>query len=121
MVLCQIYVNDSNKTLYPINVYGKKKVRIVKIDLRSTNLTTGNPAYYLIRIQSDILRLPYGNYPYLVLNTNPAYQIGNIHGDLEFNVNFVGNLDIEIINHDTGISPTYFIDMVLYLDIQDAE
>jgi hypothetical protein len=121
MVLCQVYLTSSNPTLYDISVYGKKKVRIIKIDFRATNIVSGNPAYYTIRLVSSILRVPLGNMPSLMFNTNPAYQVGNIHGNIEFDCNFNGKLDFEIFDNDTGQRPIYFSEMILYLDITDAE
>lgn len=119
MVLCQVYATSSNPTLYNVGVFGKKKVKIVKIDFKATNIITSNPAYYNIRLASNILRYRYGNNPNIMFNTNPAYQVGNIHGDLEFTANFVGNLDLEIFDNDTGQHPIYFTEMTLLLDIQD--
>jgi hypothetical protein len=123
MVLCQVYVNNADvnpSNLYTINVFGKKKVKIVKIDFKAVNLQNA-PVYYNIQLQSNILRLPYGNVPYYTFKTNPNEQIGNIHSDVEFIANFNGNLDLKVVNKDTNDVPLYFVDMVLSLDISDAE
>jgi len=119
MVLCQVYVNAATPNLYNINVFGKKKVKIVKIDYRAAN--AGNPVYHSVRLLSSILRVQYSNVPYFMFHSNPAYQIDNIHGDLEMICNFNGNLDIELFDNDTNARPQYFVDMILQLDITDAE
>jgi hypothetical protein len=109
-------ITDPEKTLYNVNLFGKKKVKIVKIDYMYSAGTDK-----MIGIKSDILRIPYGNIPYFVFSTNSSFQVGNIHSDLEFETNFVGNLDLEIIDTLTDYAPLAFVKMCLTLDIQNAE
>ncbi len=114
MVLCQIYTADASPQLYAINVFGKKKVKIVKLDY----LCTGTDK--IIALKSSILRLPYGNAPYFVFASNPTHQVGNVHSDLELSCNFNGNFDLEVLDTATGAQPAGFQKLCLTLDISDA-
>jgi len=115
MVLCQVYTTDATSQLYTINVFGKKKVKIVKIDY----IWTGTDK--IIVLKSNILRVPYGNAPYFMFANNSNHQVGNVHADLEFDCNFSGNLDLEVIDMATGTQPAGFVKLCLSLDITDAE
>lgn len=118
MVLCQIFITEPIpiNLLIPIGVYGRKKVKIVKID----NVYTTN-ADRVIQLQSNILRVPYGNVPYLTFCTNPTHQVSNISDSMVFDANLNGNLDLSIINTATGIPPSGFTSFMMLLDITDFE
>lgn len=115
MVLCQVYTESAAPQLYNINVFGKKKVKIVKMDYM---YTAGDR---MIGLRSNILRMPYGNVPYFIFVNNPNHQVGNIHSDLEFEANFNGNLDLEIFDVTTNAAPAGFQRLCLTLDITDIE
>ena len=118
MVLCQVVINQANynEKLYPINVFGQKKIKLLKIDYSYTGSTV-----YFLQIRSNILRIPTGNSPYLVLVNNPNYQIGNIHNEIEWNANINGNLDLDIVEFSTQATPAGFVQLVLTFDISDND
>ena len=117
MVLCQIVISDANYNLYPINIFGNnKRVKIIKIDYRYT----AGGSDKIIYIESNILRVPYSNFPYFCFSANSNHQIGNINGEIIFDdVNFNGNLDLRICDYDTKAVPTNFTTLVLTIDITD--
>jgi hypothetical protein len=116
MVLCQIVISDPAYNLYPINIFGNKKVKIIKLDYRYT----AGGSDKIIYIESNILRVPYSNFPYFCFSANSNHQIGNINGDIEFeDVAINGNLDLRIMDYDTRAVPTNFTTLVLILDISD--
>lgn len=115
MVLCQIYSADATSQLYAINVFGRKRVKIVKIEY----MQAGGATDKIIALKSSVLRLPYGNAPYFVFATNPNHQVGNIHSDLETNCDFNGNFDLEVLDTATGAQPAGFSKICLTLDIKD--
>ena len=62
MVLCQIVVNSATYSLYAINTFGRKNIKLLRIDYRF-----GVGADKLIYLESNILRLPLSNFPFFVL------------------------------------------------------
>lgn len=116
MVLCQIIVDQAGTKLYPINVYGKRKVKICRVDYRQ--VANNDRTIYL---ESNILRLPYGNFPYFTMMTNNSQQVSNIHSDLEFECNFNGNLDISVKDIETLANANGFIMLILTLDLSFVE
>ena len=114
MVLCQIYTTDATAQTYAINVFGKKKVKIVKIDYL---FTAGGDK--IIALKSNFLRIPYGNAPYFMFANNSNYQISHIQGNLELECNFNGNFDLEVLDTATNAIPAGFIKICLTLDITD--
>ena len=113
MVLCQIYTLDATAQTYTINVFGRKRVKIAKLDY----LCTGTDK--IVALKSNFLRMPYGNAPYFVFATNPNHQVGSIHSDLELVCDFNGNFDLEILDTATNAAPAGFGKICLTLDIQD--
>lgn len=118
MVLCQIFITEPIpiNLLIPIGVFGRKKLKIVRIDYA---YTANNDK--VIQLQSNILRVPYGNVPYLTMSTNPNHQISNISDNMIFDVQLAGNLDLSIINAATGGPPSGFTSFMMLLDITDFE
>ena len=118
MVLCQVVVTQANfnDKLYPINVFGQKKIRLLKIDYSYTGSTV-----YFIQIRSNILRIPTGNSPFLLFVNNPNYQTGNISNHIEWNSNLNGNLDLDIVEFTTQLTPAGFVQLVLTFDISDND
>ena len=116
MVLCQIIVDQVGSKLYPINIYGKKKVKICRVDYRQQ--ANNDKTIYL---ESNILRLPYGNFPYFTMMSNPNHQISNVHSDLEFQCDFNGNLDIAVKDIETLASANGFVLLILTIDISNVE
>lgn len=118
MVLCQILVNNPNYNLYPINVFGRKKVKIVRLDYRYTAGGNDKTLY----MESNILRLPISNFPYFLFSANTAHQVSNINGELIFDdVNFNGNLDLRFVDAEASAVPTNFVNLILTLDITEYE
>lgn len=116
MVLCQIYTTDATAQTYAINVFGRKKVKIVKVDYLCTGIDK------IVSLKSNFLRIPIGNYPNFCFATNPNHQVGNIHSDLEFETkDFNGNFDLEILDTSNNSQPAGFAKLVLTLDITDTE
>lgn len=116
MVLCQLLITDPSIRSYCINTYGRKRVQILKLDYRYT----AGGSDKIIVLQSNILRLPLSNYPWFAFSPNNAHQIGNLHGDIVFDdVNIDGNLDLNILDFDTGAAPANFTTMIITLDITD--
>lgn len=114
MVLCQVIVDIAERHLYPINVFGRKKVRICKVDYQYS-ADNGE----IIYLESDILRLPLGNFPYFTFVPVGTYQVGNIHSDMELICDFNGNLDITVRDWVTRDIASDFELLVLTLDITD--
>jgi hypothetical protein len=113
MVLCQIYTTTALNNLLSVGISGRKKVRIVRIDYTGT-------ANASIQLQSNILRVPYGNVPWFTFSSNPNHQIGNIHNEIEFvDVNLNGNLDVSVVDATTGNAPAGFTALMMLLDITD--
>lgn len=116
MVLCQLLITDPSIKSYVINSFGRKRVQILKLDYRYT----AGGADKIIVLQSSNLRLPLSNYPYFAFSPNNAHQIGNLHGDIVFDdVTFDGNLELNILDYDTGAAPANFTTMIITLDITD--
>lgn len=111
MVLCQVYTTTALNNLLSIGISGHKKVKIIRIDYAGTSA--------VIQLQSNILRVPYGNTPWLTINTNAAYQISNIHDDIEFDTYINGNLDLNIVDVNGG-APAGFSSLSMLLEINDA-
>ena len=59
MVLSQIVINSPNYSLYAINTFGRKNIKLLRIDYR---FNVG--ADKLIYLESNILRLPLSNFPF---------------------------------------------------------
>ena len=75
----------------------------------------------MIYLESNILRIPTGNFPYLIFMTDPAQQMSNIHSDISFDCELNGNLDIAVYDKETLQVPDGFSLLVLTLDISDRE
>ena len=120
MVLCNIYItagsfiNASTPTLVQTNVFGRKKVKILKIDYVENSVTDK-----MIQIQSNFLRIPYGNSPWLQFTNNAVRQIGNIHNDIIFETDMNGNMDIFLFDVVNNSFPLGFLYMSILLDITD--
>lgn len=116
MVLCQVYTATALNNLLSIGINGHKKIRIVRIDYA---YTAGNDK--VVQLQSNILRIPYGNTQWFTMSTNPNHQISNIHDGIEFDTYINGNLDLSIVDVATGVAPVGFTSLSMLLDINDAE
>ena len=118
MVLCQIYTTDATAQTYAINVFGRKKVKIVKVDY----VYTAGGTDKIVALKSNFLRIPLGNYPNFCFATNPNNQVGNVHSELELEVkDFNGNIDLEVLDTATNTQPAGFTKLCLSLDITDIE
>jgi hypothetical protein len=118
MVLCQVVINDASITNYNLNLFGRKKVRLVKIDYRYS----AGGSDKLVVIQSDQLRLPYSNYPFLVFSANTNHQVSNIHSDIVFyDVVLDGSLSLRVLDYETGVAPSNLQFLVLLFDIYDYD
>ena len=118
MVLCQIYTTDATAQTYAINLFGRKKVKIVKVDY----VFTAGGSDKIIALKSNFLRLAFGNYSNFCFASNSVHQIGNIHSDLELDTkDFNGNFDLEVLDVATNVQPIGFLKLVLSLDITDSE
>jgi hypothetical protein len=114
MVLCQVIISNPAVTYYPININGRNKVQILKIDYRYS----AGGIDKLAVIQSDQLRLPFSNYPYFTFSANVNHQVSNISGDIVFeDVVIDGRLNLQILDYETGVAPTNFQFLVLTLNI----
>ena len=115
MVLCQIVINSATYSLYAINTFGRKNIKLLRIDYRF-----GVGADKLIYLESNILRLPLSNFPFFVFSSNSSHQVGNINGNIEFeDTTLNGNFDLRICDYATRLEPTDFVQLVLTLDITD--
>jgi hypothetical protein len=114
MVLCQVIISNPAVTYYPININGRNKVQILKIDYRYS----AGGSDKLAVIQSDHLRLPFSNYPYFTFSANVNHQVSNISGDIVFeDVVIDGSLNLQILDYETGAAPTNFQFLVLTMNI----
>jgi hypothetical protein len=114
MVLCQVIISNPAVTYYPININGRNKVQILKIDYRYS----AGGVDKLVVIKSDHLRLPFSNYPYFTFSANVNHQVSNISGDIVFDdVEIDGNFNLQIIDYETGVAPTNFQFLVLTMNI----
>jgi hypothetical protein len=118
MVLVQIVINDASVQYYNVNVFGRKRVKLIKIDYRYS----AGGADKLVVIQSDQLRLPFSNYPYFVFCANTNHQISNIHSDIVFDdVVLDGSLNLRIVDYETGVAPPNLQFLVLLFEITDFD
>ncbi len=118
MVLVQVVINDASITNYNLNVFGRKRVRLVKIDYRYS----AGGADKLVVIKSNQLRLPYSNYPFFVFCANTNHQVSNIHSDIVFqDVVIDGSLNLQILDYETGAAPTNLQFLVLLFEITDFD
>jgi hypothetical protein len=115
MVLCQILIAQPVYNLYAINTFGRKKVKLIRIDYRYG----AGGQDKMIYIESNILRVPLSNFPYFLFSANNNHQIGNINGGIEFDCDINGNLDLRICDYATKAEPADFVQLVLTLDITD--
>lgn len=120
MVLCQVIVRNAQPQLYQIGIYGRKKVRLCRLDYRY-DAAPGDDPNQALYLHSDILRLPFGNFPYFAFMPVSAYQVSNIHSDMEFVCDFNGNLDIAVRRVTDNAVTTILGILILTLDISDVE
>lgn len=122
MVLAQIYLVAADfanglPALYQLNAWGQKHIVLLGLSY----VQTAGSSVKAIGLQSNMLRVNRGPYPYFIFSTQQAnFIISPGQTDIRFESNLNGNLDINLIDLSTKALPADFVSCILYLDIQDV-
>ena len=120
MVLAQIYLQAADfangiSTLYQLNAWGQKHIVLLGISY----VQTAGASTKTIGLQSNLLRVNCGPYPYFIFSTQQSnFVISPGQTDIRFESNMSGNLDINLVDLATNAFPANFVSCILYLDIQ---
>ena len=121
MVLTQIYLQaadfaNGNPSLYQINTWGQKHIVLLGISYVQTNAATTKT----IGLQSNLLRVTRGPFPYFIFSTAQSnFIVSPGQTDIAFDSNVNGNLDLNLVDVATNAFPANFVSCIVYLDVQD--
>jgi len=135
MVLCNIVVKltdgtPGNVISYPININGRKRVKICNISYLESGAVNK-----LIQIRSSVLRMPHGNVSntvgatpatgsnnFITFSSQPAHNVANICSDMNFICDFNGFIDIQLVDVYGSVNLAgSFQAMSITMDITDDD
>jgi hypothetical protein len=116
MVLVQMYVTASTQTIDLNLPAGRYKVKLVGAN---TGYTAAVTVLFALQFNSTFTMMKYGNVRYLQLQM-PHNHWSQIGGSLQYEADYFGPFELNIIDASTGIAPvnTRFSQGTYYFDVE---